>query len=103
MIIKKNFKDGVDIIYYEESTKVVNSYLLDDDEVERVAIEIAFSRSTKYDWRCIYLRNEKSYMQEIRAHNRLYNLGLWVSHTIDTDLEEEIDIIHKFIYWLLGR
>ena len=103
MIIKKNFKDGVDIIYYEDSTKVVNSYLLDDDEVERVAIEIAYSRSTKYDWRCVYLRNKKSYMQEIKAHNRLYNLGLWVSHTIDTDLEEKIDIIHKFIYWLLGR
>lgn len=103
MIIKKNFKDGVDIIYYKDSTKVTNSYLLDDDEVERVAIEIAFSRPL-YDWKdCIYLRNEKSYMQEIRAHNRLYNLGLWVSHTIDCDLEEEIDIIHKFIYWLLGR
>ena len=103
MITKYNFKDGVNIIYYEDSTKITNSYLLDDEEVERVAIEIAYSRSTKYDWRCIYLRNEKSYMQEIKAHNRLYKLGLWVSHTIDTDLEEEIDIIHKFIYWLLGR
>ena len=103
MIIKKNFKDGVDIIYYKDSTKVTNSYLLDDDEVERVAIEIAFSRSTKYDWRCIYLRNEKSYMQEIRAHNRLYNLGLWVSHTIDTDLNEEMTTFEKIAWFILGR
>lgn len=103
MIIKKNFKDGVDIIYYEDSTKVTNSYLLDDDDIERVATEIAYSRSCKYDWRCIYLRNEKSYMQEIKAHNRLYKWNYKRDHTASTDLEENIDIVHKFLYWLLGR
>lgn len=103
MITKQNFKKGVDIIYFEDSTKVTNSYLLNDDEVERVAIEINYSRSCKYDWRCIYLRNEDSYKREIKAHNNLYKLGLFKSHTIDTDLEEHLDTIHKIIWWLIGR
>lgn len=103
MIIRRPFKDGVDIIYYEDSTKVTNSYLLDDDDIERVATEIAYSRSCKYDWRCEYLRNETSYMHEIKAHNRLYNLGLFKSHTIDCDLEENQNMLLRFIYWLIGR
>jgi hypothetical protein len=103
MIIKRPFKQGVDIIYYKDYTTVTNSYLLDDDDIERVATEIAYSRSCKYDWKCDYFRNEESYIREIKAHNRLYRLGLWKSHTINTDLEENIDIIHKVIWWFIGR
>lgn len=103
MITKQNFKDRVDIIYYEDTTKVTNSYLLDDDDIERVATEIAYSRSCKFDWRCEYLRNETSYIHEIKAHNRLYNLGLFKSHTIDTDLEENIPKWKELAYWLIGR
>ena len=103
MVTKQNFKKGVDIIYFEDSTKVTNSYLLDNDEVERVAIEIHFSRSSKYDWKCICLRTEKSYMQEIKAHNRLFSLGLWRTHTIDTDLEEDITFLKELIYSIIGR
>lgn len=103
MITKKEFKKGVDIIYFEESTKVTNSYLLTDEEIEKVANEIAYSRSSKYDWRCVYLRNESSYIQEIKAHNRLYKLGLFKSHTIDTDLEEDLNEINKIIFFILGR
>lgn len=104
MIIKRPFKQGVDIIYYKDYTTVTNSYLLDDDDIERVATEIAYSRSCKYDWKCDYFRNEEeSYIREIKAHNRLYKLGLWKSHTIDTDLEEDIKPIKAFIYWIIGR
>lgn len=103
MVTKTNFKEGVDIIYYEDSTKVTNSYLLDDDEIERVAIDIVYSRSCKFDWRCICLRDEHSYAREIKAHNRLYQLGLFKSHTIDADLEEDQNTLLKIIYWLIGR
>ena len=103
MITKQNFKDGVDIIYYEDTTKVTNSYLLDDEDIERVATEIAYSRSCKFDWRCIYLRNEKSYIREIKAHNRLYKMNYKVDHTIDTDLEEKIPLWKELAYWLIGR
>ena len=103
MVTKRNFKDKVDIIYYEDYTVVTNSYLLDDDEVERVANEIAYSRSCKYDWKCDYFRSEESYIREIKAHNRLYKLGLFKKHTINTDLEENQNIILKLIYELIGR
>lgn len=103
MIIKRPFKQGVDIIYYKDYTTVTNSYLLDDEDVERVATEIAYSRSCKYDWKCDYFRNEESYIREIKAHNNLYKLGLFKSHTIDTDLEEDQNIVYKLIYWLIGR
>ena len=103
MITKQNFKDGVDIIYYEDSTKVTNSYLLDDDDIERVASEIAYSRSCKFDWRCIYLRDEKSYIREIKAHNKLYKMNYKVDHTRDTDLEEKIPLWKELAYWLIGR
>lgn len=103
MITKQNFKDGVDIIYYEDTTKVTNSYLLDDDDIERVATEIAYSRSCKFDWRCIYLRDEKSYIREIKAHNKLYKMNYKVDHTRDTDLEEKIPLWKELAYWLIGR
>lgn len=103
MITKQQFKDKVNILYYEDSTKITNSYLLNDEEIEKVASLIEFSRHCKYDWKCIYLRNQKSYIQEIKAHNRLYNLGIFKTHTIDTDLNEQMNILEKFIYWLIGR
>lgn len=103
MITKYKFKDKVNILFYEDSTKVTNSYLLNDKEIEEVANYISYCRSCKYDWKCIYLRNEKSYIQEIKAHNRLYKLGLFKSHTIDTDLNEEMTLFEKIAYFILGR
>lgn len=103
MVTKQKFKNKVFIIYYEDSTKVTNSYLLSDKEIEEVANQIEFSRYNKFDWKCIHLRNKKSYMQEIKAHNLLYKLNYKRDHTIDTDLEEDIPKIKELIYWLLGR
>lgn len=103
MITRQNFKEGVDIIYYTDNTTITNSYLLTDEEIEEVADEIAFSRGNKFDWRCDYFRNEESYVREIKAHNKLYKLGIFKSHAIDTDLEENQNIIYKIIYWLIGR
>lgn len=91
-LITQHFNNQVDILYYEDSTKVTNSYLLTNEEVRKVAEEIEFSRGSKFDWRCTHLRNADSYEREIKAHNRLYKIGLFKSHTIDTDLEEDITI-----------
>lgn len=102
-ITKQNFKKGVDIIYYEDSTKITNSYLLNDEEIEEVASQIEFSRHNKFDWRCIHLRDKNSYIYEIKAHNRLYNLNYKRDHTIDTDCEEELSPLKSLIYWLIGR
>lgn len=103
MITKQKFKEGVDIIYFEDSTKVTNSYLLTDEELNQVASQIEFSRKVTFDWKCTHLRNKESYAKEIKAHNRLYNLNYKRDHTIDTDLEEQISRIKECIYWIIGR
>lgn len=103
MLIKQFYKENVEIIYYEDYTKVTNSYLLTNKEIEEVAEEIEFSRYNKFNWRCKHLRHKVSYIEEIKAHNRLYKWNYKRDHTACTDLEEEIDIVHKFLYWLLGR
>lgn len=103
MITKQFYKENVDIIYYEDYTKITNSYLLTNDEIEDVAEEIEFSRHNKFDWKCKHLRHKVSYIEEIKSHNRLYKIGLFRSHTVDTDLEEDLLPIKKIIYFILGR
>lgn len=103
MITKEQFKDKVCILYYVDTTKITNSYLLNDEEIKKIAEQIEFARHTKYDWKCIHIRNQESYINEIKAHNNLYRLGLFKSHTIDTDLEENLNPIKALIYWLIGR
>lgn len=103
MITKYKFNEKVTILFYEDSTKVTNSYLLTDKEIEQVANYIAYCRSCLYDWKCICLRDEKSYIREIKAHNKLYKMGLFISHTIDTDLEENITPLNKLAWFILGR
>lgn len=103
MITKENFKDNVNILYYVDTTKITNSYLLNDEEIKKIAEQIEFARHTKYDWKCIHIRNRDSYIKEIKAHNNLYKLGLFKSHTIDCDLEEEQNAFMKLNYWLIGR
>lgn len=101
MIIKQIFKGKVEIILYENSTKLINSYLLNNEEIREITNEIEYSRNTKFDWRCMHIRTDKSYMHEIKAHNRLYKLGLFKSDLIE--LEEDIKPIKAFIYWIIGR
>ena len=76
------------ITYSENETKIYDSYLLGSDYlIRKVAEEIATTRIIKG---LPQKRTEKSYINEIKAHNRLYNLGIFRSHTKDTDLEEDI-------------
>jgi hypothetical protein len=103
MILRQHFKDKVDIIYYEKYTKITNSYLLNDEEIEKVASEIEYTRHSKIDWRCNHIRKADGYITEIKAHNKLYKMGIFKSHTIDTDLEEDQNFVYKLIYWLIGR
>ena len=103
MVAGQNFKENVSIFYYTDSTKVTNSYLLTKEEIKKVAEQIEFSRHVTYDWKCLHIRTANSYKYEIKAHNNLYNLGLFKSHTIDTDLNENMTIFEKIAYFILGR
>ena len=86
------------IKYTKNCTKVYDSYLIDN--VNNVAGEILITRIEKG---LLVTRTMKSYAREIKAHNRLYKLGLFRSHTKDTDLEENIKKWKEIIFEIIGR
>ena len=47
-------------------------------------------------------RSLKSWIKEWKAHNRLYKLGLFRSHTVDCDLEENEKLHRLIAYQVLG-
>ena len=87
------------IIYTENNTKIYDSYLLTRDEIYDVALEIVKTRIA----RRLPRRGIISYIREIKAHNRLYKLGLFRSHTKHTDLEEPIKKWKEIVYKIIGR
>lgn len=88
------------ITYSENCTKIYDSYLLGSDYlIRKIALEVACTRFIK---QLPQQRTEKSYFYEIKAHNRLYNLGLFRNHTKDTDLNENQSKVAKIFYRILG-
>ena len=88
------------ISYSKENTRVENSYLIKS----RLKISRAVSNIIKERERLglPVTRDKKSYIREWVAHNRLYKLGLFKSHTKDVDMEEPIKWYYELIYWLIG-
>lgn len=88
------------ITYSEKETKIYDTYLLGSDYlIRKVAEEIATTRIIKG---LPQKRTEKSYINEIKAHNKLYRWGILRNHTKDTDLEEKTNKIKELIYAILS-
>lgn len=90
----------MNIIYTGNNTKVIDSYKLNDKEIKEIVENIINERKKKG---LKVTRSKESYIREIKAHNRLYKLGLFKSHTKDTDLEENITSSKEKIFMLIGR
>lgn len=90
----------MNVIYSKENTHVEDSYTVQDKK--QIEIEVYWIREHRKGLR-YPVRTEKSYIQEWIGHNKLYNLGLFRSHTKDVDLEEKQKIIHRIIWWIIGR
>lgn len=85
------------IIYSKYNTKIIDGYL--EENIERTVQEIIEVRRIKgYP----VTRTKASYIAEIKAHNRLYRLGIKRSHTKDIDLEENINKCRDIIYRVIG-
>lgn len=85
------------IIYEDFNTHIEDSYKVKD--IEEIVGLIIHERYKKF---LPITREFESYVREWKAHNRLYKLGLFRSHTKDCDLEEPIKWYHEIIYFILG-
>ena len=89
----------MEIIYSKYNTKIVDSYKLNDLEVEIVVDDIIKDRIEK---KLPVTRTRDSYIAEVKAHNRLYKLGVQRERTKDADLEENINVFRNLAYKFLG-
>ena len=83
----------------KDLTTIHHSYLMDDKEVDKLIDEIIKYREKK---KYKVTRSKRSYVREVKAHNRLYKLGLFESHTMHSDLEENIVWWKDIFYWVIG-
>lgn len=84
----------------EKNTKIIDSYLIPDEDLDLLVKQIIIERKNR---NYIVTRSEASYKREIKVHNRLYKLHLLRNHTKDTDLEEPIKKQAVFIYNIFGN
>lgn len=87
------------IILKKNCTKICDSYNLTNEESKIIASHI---KTTRKALKYIVKRSLESYIREIIAHNRLYKMHLFRSHTKDTDLEENITKTKELIYRIVG-
>jgi hypothetical protein len=78
-------------------TKVYDGYKVKD--INKLVDEIIkIRKENKYK----VTRTKKSYVSEIKAHNRLYKLGILRNHTKDTDMEENINKKNDILFRIIG-
>lgn len=88
---------GVKIQYDKSNIKIINSYkITKEEEMEDILFWFMFKIGY------ISKRDIYSWIKEWKAHNRLYKLGLYRSHTVDCDLTENEAWWRLMIYSIIG-
>ena len=90
-------KEKVKINYDEKNIRIVNSFKINKIE-DMILILRIFQIRTGYKSK----RSLRSWIKEWKAHNRLYKLGLFKTHTKDCDLEENEKWWRLLVYQFLG-
>lgn len=78
-----------------KNIKIVDSYLVTDKKRMIEYLEQLPLKKVN--------RSMKSCLNEWIAHNRLYNLSLFKSHTSDCDLTQDESRFKRVCYWILSR
>ena len=84
------------IIYTKNNTKIIDSYKYNVSNVVKTILQERMEKNLPIT------RSMKSYANEIKAHNRLYRLGIARSHTKDTDCEENIKGWKDKVFRIIG-
>jgi len=88
---------GVKIQYDKTNVRIIDSYKVKEKDMKDILFWFLFK--TGYESK----RDIDSWLKEWKAHNRLYKLGLYRSHTVDCDLEEKEAWWRLFVYSIIGR
>lgn len=84
-------------IDWYKNIQIRDSYKMTSRSQQIRVIKILYDR---YKW--FRIRSVKSYVRELRTHNRLYKLGLFKSRTKDCDLNPDESILRRIGYFFLG-
>ena len=91
---------GVEIEITNNNVRIIDSFKITDKNSMKNILNIVRNLAMR---KGIYFkRNNKSWIQEWKAHNLLYKFHLLKSHTKDTDLEENESKFRLFCYKILG-
>lgn len=88
---------GITIKYNSKNIKILDSYKVQSKVIMELIL-MKFQQDTKFKSK----REMKSWLKEWKAHNRLYNLGLYRKHTKNCDLEESEKKHRLLAYNILG-
>ena len=88
---------GVRIQYNYQNVRILDSYKV-KEEKDIIQILKQFKLKTRYKSK----RKFKSWIKEWKAHNRLYEMNLFIEHTRDCDLEENEKWWRLLAYQILG-
>lgn len=88
------------MIFMPKYTIVLDCYKYSDKEIKKLGEEIIRKRKLQG---LLVTRTANSYASEIKAHKRLYKLGIAKKRTKDCDCEENMDILLKIFYFILGN
>ena len=87
------------MIFRPNYTVVLDCDIYTDKQIKKLGEEIVRKRKLQG---LLVTRTAKSYASEIKTHKRLYKLGIAKKRTKDCDCEENLDIILKIFYYILG-
>lgn len=90
---------GLKIQSFPDNIKIIDSYKIKDKKLIKEAVIEILEKAPMY----FSNRTVRSLVREWKAHNRLYEWGLFVSHTKDCDLEAKESLFKRFFYFFLGR
>lgn len=93
------------MIYYTITNNcltIPNSYNITDKDVMNRVLEIIREKEYKNKYEVLNNRTNNDIIKEWRAHNLLYKLNIFRSHTKTVDLEYPQKWYYKLIWKILG-
>jgi hypothetical protein len=88
------------MVTYKYNKKTNNIKVLNPHELTTKAEILAYLNTLPLE---LVNRSKKSCLNEWIAHNRLYKLGLFKTHTVDCDLSKDEKLRRRICYWFLSR